>query len=77
MHIEQPLARTAGEGGERSEAGEGVPAPSVRSVPPSDDLPATKMLIKEVIQYFVERLRRQILAEIAAQKTELPAAQGT
>ena len=25
---------------------------------------------KEVIQYFVERLRRQILAELAAQKTE-------
>ena len=32
---------------------------------------------KEVIQYFVDQLRRQILAEIAAQKTELPAAQGT
>ena len=31
--IFQPLARSAGEGAERSEAGEGIPVPSVRFSP--------------------------------------------
>jgi hypothetical protein len=37
LHIEQPLARIAGEGAERSEAGEGTPVPSVWFAPPVPD----------------------------------------
>ena len=42
-------------------AGIVAPPPEPRRLDPAD---------KEVLQLFVERLRRQILAEIAAQKTE-------
>jgi hypothetical protein len=35
----QPLSRTAGEGGERSEAGEGFPAPRFRLGPPDSGSP--------------------------------------
>jgi hypothetical protein len=42
-------------------AGAASPPPEPRPLDPAD---------KEVLQLFIERLRRQILAEIAAQKTE-------
>ena len=49
-------------------AGAASPPPEPRPLDPAD---------KEVLQLFIERLRRQILAEIAEQKTEAAAAAET
>ena len=45
----RPLARIAGEGAERSEAGEGVPAPGVRFAPLVERFQIVNMLYEGMI----------------------------